>query len=273
MNHIYYVGSDATHESNFVFDIPQGHHCWLLVITKTPAQFWVNRELKTYPSHSAILYRAHQKIYYKACGDKYVNNWIRFESDEPYVSKTSLPFGIPFSLDDPDYCNKLFELLVIEHNFSRTYKKSTIDCLLRTLFNKLLESYSSDGSDTQYYELLRLRAAIQNNPGDHWTVPKMAGFLGISPGYLQTIYKKTFGISCIEDVISSRIRLAKEYLFYSSQSIAEVAFKCGYQNVEHFCRQFKQVTGYSPRKFQLNVSRSDDVQNAPVILSQSADSL
>lgn len=46
MNHIHYVECDATHASNFIFDIPQGHHCWLLVITKTPAQFWVNGELK-----------------------------------------------------------------------------------------------------------------------------------------------------------------------------------------------------------------------------------
>ncbi|TCM99702.1 AraC-like DNA-binding protein [Paenibacillus sp. BK033] len=271
MNHIHYVGSDAEHDRHFIFDIPQGHHCWLLVITKTPAQFWVNGELRQYPSHSAVLYRAHQKIYYKACTDKYVNDWIRFESDEPYVSNTSLPFGIPFSLDDPDYCHKLFELLVIEHNFDRDCKKSSIDCLLRTLFNKLLESYCHEGFTTQYYDILRLRAAIQNNPGDHWTVPKMAERLRISPGYLQTLYKKTFGISCMEDVISCRIRLAKEYLFQGSQTINEVARRCGYQNVEHFCRQFKQVTGYSPRKFQVHASPSEQVQGHPVNLPESSD--
>lgn len=272
MNHIHYVECDATHASNFIFDIPQGHHCWLLVITKTPAQFWVNGELKKYPPHSAILYQAQQKIYYQACADKYVNNWIRFESDEPFVSKTSLPFGIPFSLDDPDYCHKLFELLVIEHNFNKDYKKSSIDYLLHTLFNKLLESYCHDGFTTQYYDLLRLRAAIQSNPGEHWTVPKMADSLRISPGYLQTIYKKTFGISCIEDVISSRIRLAKEYLFHGSQTITEVAYRCGYQNVEHFCRQFKQVTGYSPRKFQIHIDSFEEIQDVPVIPSKSIDS-
>ncbi|WP_276358142.1 AraC family transcriptional regulator [Cohnella caldifontis] len=249
MNHIYYVECDAAHAGNFVFDIPQGHHCWLLVITKTPAQFWVNGELREYPPYSAILYRANQKIYYRACADRYVNNWIRFESDEPYVTKTSLPFGVPFSLNDPDYCHKLFELLVIEHNFNRDYKKSSIDCLLRTLFNKLLESYFQDGITPHYYNLLRLRSAIQGNPGDHWTVPKMADFVRTSPGYLQTLYKKTFGISCMDDVINSRIRLAKEYLLHGSQSIAEVAFQCGYRNVEHFCRQFKQATGCTPRKY------------------------
>ncbi|WP_027087680.1 helix-turn-helix transcriptional regulator [Cohnella panacarvi] len=267
MNHIYYVECDATHASNFVFDIPQGHHCWLLVVTKTPAQFWVDGELKEYPAHSAILYQANQKIYYKACVDKYVNNWIRFESDEPYVMKTSLPFGVPFSLDDPDYCHKLFELLVIEHNFNRDYKNSSIDGLLRTLFNKLRESYCHNGFTPQYYSLLRLRSAIQSNPSDAWTVSKMADILSISPGYLQIIYKKTFGISCMEDVINGRIRLAKEYLSHGSQSIAEVAFQCGYHNVEHFCRQFKQITGLTPKKFQNQAPLFSEAQEEPVISS------
>ncbi len=252
MNQIFYVECDATHAGNFVFDIPQGHQCWLLVITKTPAQFWVNGELRLYPAHSAVLYRAHQKIYYRACGDEYINNWIRFESNEPFVAKTTLPFGIPFALDDPDYCHALFKLLIIEHNFNRDYKKASIDYLLNTLFNKLLESYFHEGFNAQYYTLLKLRAAIQSNPVDEWSVTKMADFLRISPGYLQIIYKKTFGISPMEDVINCRIKLAKEYLLQGSHSIAEIAFQCGYQHVEHFCRQFKKVTGSTPRKYQLH---------------------
>ncbi|CAH1058121.1 hypothetical protein PAECIP111894_04294 [Paenibacillus pseudetheri] len=49
---IHYVEYNTTHASNFVIDVPVGYH-WLLVITKTPAQFWVNGGLKEYPAHSA----------------------------------------------------------------------------------------------------------------------------------------------------------------------------------------------------------------------------
>src|SRR5699024_2047755 len=124
------------------------------------------------------------------------------------------------------------------------------DLLLKTLINKLLESYFHGDISPQYYNLLKIRTAIQNNPGEYWTVSKMAEYLRISPGYLQTIYKKTFGVSCMDDVITNRIQLAKEYLVHSNQSIAEIASHCGYQNVEHFCRQFKYITGNTPRNFQ-----------------------
>jgi AraC-like DNA-binding protein len=249
MTNIFYVEYDAAHASNFVFDVPEGHNCWLLVVTHTPALFWVNGELKEYPAHSGVLYHPHQKIYYRACAEQYKNDWIRFESNESYVTETSLPFGVPFSLNDPEYCHKIFQLLVSEHSFQKDYKESSIDCLLRTLFNKLLESYFQEVITPKYYNLLSLRTAIYSNPSQDWAVPRMADSIRISPGYLQSIYKKTFGISCMDDVITSRIRQAKEYLLHGSLSIAEVALRCGYNNVEHFCRQFKQITGFTPRKF------------------------
>lgn len=257
MTHIHYVECNTTHSGHFVIDVPVGFH-WLLVITKTPAQFWVNGALKEYPAHSAVLYRPLQKVYYQTCGDSFINDWIRFESEEAYITESPLPFGVPFSLNDPESCSKLFELLVTEHNFNRDYKKSSIDYLLRTLFNKLLESISQEDITPQYYNLLRLRTSIQNNPGDYWTIAKMADHLQISPGYLQSIYKKTFGVSCMDDVINSRIRIAKEYLIHNTQSIAEIASRCGYQNVEHFCRQFKKITGYPPRKFHKHVANQPD---------------
>ncbi|WP_127530273.1 helix-turn-helix domain-containing protein [Paenibacillus kobensis] len=251
MADIHYVECNMSHSDSFVVDVPEGYQ-WLLVITKTPAQFWVDGELKVYPAHSVVLYRPSQKVYYRACTEQFVNDWIRFETDEPYITESPLPTGVPFALIDPEYCRKMFELLVIEHNNNRDYKKSSIDLLLRALFNKLLESYFHDALTPQYYNLLRLRTAVQHNPAAGWSVSSMASFLQISPGYLQNLYKKTFGISCMDDVISNRIRMAQEYLLHNAQSIAEVASRCGYQNVEHFCRQFKQVTGHTPRSFQKN---------------------
>jgi len=250
MTNIYYVECDASHPGSFIFDIPDGHNCWLLVITQTPALFWANGELKEYPAHSAVLYPPHHKIYYQACADKYINDWIRFDSTESYVIEATLPIAIPFSLDDPTYCHRLFQLLSTEKLFNKDYKDSSIDFLLRTLFNKLLESYCHGSISSQYYNLLNLRIDIHNNPGNHWSVPIMADSLHISPGYLQTIYKNTFGISCMEDVINSKILIAKEYLIHGSHTIVEVSVLCGYNNVEHFCRQFKKFTGYTPGNFQ-----------------------
>ncbi|OUM97529.1 MAG: AraC family transcriptional regulator [Thermobacillus sp. ZCTH02-B1] len=250
MIRVYYAHCDMAHDGrHFVTDVPEGNQ-WLLVFTKTPARFWVEGELQEYPPFSAVLFRPGQKVYYRAAGDLFVNNWIRFDTDEPFVTETPIPCGVPFPLEDPDYCHRLFELIAIEHHFDRPCKESSIRCLFQTLFNKLLESCLHTGVTPQHYNLLRLRVAIQNHPDDRWTIARMADLLKVSPGYLQTIYKKTFGISCMDDVIRNRIRLAKEYLSYSSLNVAEIAYRCGYRNVEHFSRQFKQLTGMTPREYR-----------------------
>lgn len=249
MTRIHYVECNMAHTGNFVIDVPAGSH-WLLVMTKTPALFRVEGELRPFPAHSAVLYRPQQSVYYEACNGYFVNNWIRFETDDPYITDSRLTFGVPFPLEDPDTCDKLFELIAIEHRFQRSFKQSSVTFLLRTLLNKLLESSRHKHIDPQYYDLMRLRTMIRNDPAREWTVPMMAEILGISPGYLQNQYKKAFGVSCMEDVINSRIQLAKEYLMFSRQSIAEIAARCGYQHAEHFSRQFKKATGHAPRAYQ-----------------------
>jgi AraC-like DNA-binding protein len=254
MTTIYYIEYDASHPGDFVFDVPEGHDCWLLVITQTPAQFWVNGEMKEYPADCAILYPPHHKILYRACAYTYVNDWVRFDSTETYVTEAPLPFGVPFHLHDPGYCHQLFQLLSTENLLTNDYRELSIDYLFRILFNKLNESSHHVQHALQYQNLLDLRRAVHNSPGYHWTVPIMADYLHLSPGYLQTLYKTTFGISCIDDVIGCRIHLAKELLIHGSHTINEISVRCGYTNVEHFCRQFRKMAGCSPRDFRKSVT-------------------
>ncbi len=252
MNHIRYVEYDAMHKGNFVFDVPEGHDCWLLVITQSAAIFYVDGEYRKYPPNCAILYKPGQKIYYRACENHYVNDWIRFDSDESFVINAPLPYGTPFSIQDSSYCHKIFQLIVTESILNNTHKNISINYLLRVMFNKLIESYDYKHISTLDKKLYKLKQEIYRNPKKDWTVKEMAEILNVSMGHLENIYKKTFGVSCIEDVINSRINLAKELLLYHHNTINEIVALCGYRNTEHFYRQFKKITGVTPNQFRNN---------------------
>jgi AraC-like DNA-binding protein len=265
MNHIRYVEYDASHAADFEFDIPEGHDCWLLLLTHSPAMFYVDNDLREYPANCAVLYRPNQKIYYCACANKYANDWIRFDTDETYVTTTPILSGVPFTIQDPSYCHKIYQLLVTEHILNNNYKDISIDNLLRVLFNKMLESYNYKQVSPLNKKLNELKVEIYLNPNKEWTVAKMADKLNISVGYLEDIYKNTFGITCMDDVINSRINLAKKYLLYDHYTIAEIVSLCGYRNIEHFFRQFKKVTGVTPNRFRNMPNRiylpGDDKKN------------
>lgn len=250
MAHIYYVEYDATHPDNFVFDMPDGHDCWLLVLTQTPAQFWVDGEMREYPANCAVLYPPRHRILYRACADRYANDWVRFDSAEAWLTEAAVPVGIPFPLPDPGYCHKLFQLLVAENVLNNTFREASIDYLFQILFHKLQEASHYAENSSRFPMLTELRRDIHNNPGYDWSVPAMAAGLHLSPGYLQALYKAMFGVSCMNDVIQCRIRFAKDQLIHSPHTIAEISSLCGYNNVEHFSRQFHKLCGCAPCTFR-----------------------
>lgn len=255
MNEIDYIGYNAVHPADFIFDVKGGHDCYLLLLITTPAEFLIDDVIKRVPANSAILYSPGYRIYYRACEGEYHNDWIRFRSDESYVNKFALQ-NIPFSVNDLEYCHNLMKLLTWESTLSSSNSELSISHLLRVLFLKLSESLTNQLSSSHTSELISLHKRIHNNPQLPWSVNQMANELHLSAGYLQTIYRQMFGSSCMDDVIKERLRRAKDQLIYTTNSVSEIAENCGYNNVEHFCRQFRQFNNCSPSRFRTSIVKS-----------------
>ena len=121
---------------------------------------------------------------------------------------------------------------------------------MRVLINKLKESIQSTYTSPQYRKLLQLRMLINSNASENWTVEKMSDFLHISPGYLQSLYKSFFGISCMDDVICSRIRMAKEYLVQRNYSVSQVANYAGITILSPFAGNLKRSPDAHPANIE-----------------------
>lgn len=276
MNHIYFAGYSSIHPADFVFSVPEGYDCCLLLLINTPARFLVDGRITSVPAHHAVFYPPRHEIWYAADGDIYEDDWIRFASDEGFVRNFDL-IGQPFPVSDPIYCHNLFQLLTWEtiqwldtdknsrsagtdmlpdggaswdSSLSSGQSSLIISRLLHILFLKLQGDIQSHTPSSHDLELLSLRREIINNPQHDWSVAEMAKQLNMSPGHLHLLYRQKFGISCMDDVIARRIRKAKDQLVHTNRSIAEISGHCGYQNVEHFCRQFRKYVGMTPGSFR-----------------------
>lgn len=250
MNQICFVEHDVSHPGNFVYDSPETHDWWLLILTHSPAEFLINDKMMEYPAECMVLYPPNTKICYRSCSDSYKNDWLRFYTTESYILNTDIPLGIPVHIANSKYCNQLFQMLASENLYNNYYRESSIESLFRLLFYKLSEAYHNNSAQIQNKDLTNLRFDIKNNPGFPWTVPFMADRLHLSTGHVQALYRKNFHTTCMEDVIYNRILLAKNHLSQSTYSIADIAGICGYNNIEHFCRQFKQITGQTPNNYR-----------------------
>ncbi len=245
---ISYMQLNATHPDDFVYGVRNDF--WLLLYVKTPALFHLpTGDIICHPN-SAILYPPNAFAYYQAYNGQYINDYVRFKTDESFVTDDNVPTETIVQLNSPESFQKLFELLSMENYFRFDYSSMSISMLLRMLLWKIKESAQESEITDQQRALIDLRYEIRLKPYFHWTVDMMAEKLHLSTGYLQNIYKKQFGVSCMQDVVNMRIDLAKNYLVTTDFNSQKIAGLCGYQNVEHFCRQFKAVTGTSPLAYR-----------------------
>ncbi|MBN1673368.1 MAG: helix-turn-helix transcriptional regulator [Kiritimatiellae bacterium] len=81
-------------------------------------------------------------------------------------------------------------------------------------------------------------------------IRELAGACGLNPAYLSMQFTRTFGQSIQAYVKTARVREAQNLLLGTNLRIGEIAGELGYRDMYYFSRQFKDVTGLSPRAWR-----------------------
>lgn len=116
------------------------------------------------------------------------------------------------------------------------------------------QAFGSGGYYDYKEQFSRLRHEILTNPQKDWNVTDMACSVGVSSSHLHRLYKQFFKVSCLEDIITSRMNRAQQLLAYTHLHIQEIALQCGYKNDSHFMRQFKKRFGMTAVQYR-NLNR------------------
>ncbi len=249
------MGENTIHDSSFEVDRPNGHKVYLLLLVKTPAKFLVHDKWEDITPDMAVIFKPGQKHRYMAAAEHYTDCWIHISADRLPLGE-HFPFGEPLKMHGAQDYYSLFHLIANEYYKMSPHK----DMLLRDLTSVLIRKIA-DESDTKeypdiYYQLADVRKQIYMRPEKEWAVAEIAAHLNISVGYFHNIYKKYFGVTCINDVIQSRIQYACELLVSNEMSVETIAGMCGYRNTEHFIRQFKRVMDISPKQYRKSQNKS-----------------
>ncbi len=74
--------------------------------------------------------------------------------------------------------------------------------------------------------------------------------LGVDYSYLSKLFSEVEGITIERYVILQKVEKIKELLVYNELTISEIAYKMNYSSSQHFSRQFKSTTGFTPSEFK-----------------------
>ncbi len=250
------VGYHSHHSDDFRVHIGEGRY-WLIINTLSPAEFYVNGRWIACRNNQIIIYPPGVYVDYRAHDSEYGDNYTLLVTNEDFIVNTSCPLGRPITIQSQFIFDYIFHMLLIDNHYDSKNKTDNMMMLYKLLFNKVDELCANpdtmgykDISNSYLADLNLLNTNIIENPSYNWTVEHMATQLNLCKGYFQKIYKKQFGVSCMEFVYHSRIELAKRYLSISKYRIKDIATICGYNNYEHFSRHFKRFTNLSPQEYR-----------------------
>jgi len=77
-------------------------------------------------------------------------------------------------------------------------------------------------------------------------IEEVAQALGLSHSHLRHVVKAVYGHSLVREWMEARIRRAEQELRATSDSLALISRRCGFQHENRFCRVFRQLRGHSP---------------------------
>ena len=101
------------------------------------------------------------------------------------------------------------------------------------------------------------------------SLAQAADAVSVSPNYLAGLLKRETGCTFVELVTRKRMEAACDLLAFTSMRVMQVAYAAGFDDVDYFCRRFKQVLGSTPLEFR----KRHSISATPNGLGQAAASL
>ena len=80
----------------------------------------------------------------------------------------------------------------------------------------------------------------------------LAALLGMSQFHFSHLFKQAIGTSPYQYLLQQRIERAKQLLKECDRSIMDIAFLCGFSSHSHLSKQFRQLTGMTPKAYRVN---------------------
>ena len=118
-------------------------------------------------------------------------------------------------------------------------------------FYWLMEICTADAAPTGIFAVKKYIDESFALPG--FSVEQLCYDAGISHAHMLRLFRKEYGCSVIQYVLSKRIALACELLTKTDLSVKSVAFSCGFSDELHFMKTFKKHVGISALQYRKKV--------------------
>lgn len=104
-------------------------------------------------------------------------------------------------------------------------------------------------------KLMSVHNYIDDHFSEEMSLEMLSAKFYISKFYLTREYKRIYGMTIFQHIITARINYGKKLLRFSDKSIEDIAHLCGFNDQSYFARQFKKsenITCFAYRKMWMD---------------------
>ncbi len=117
-------------------------------------------------------------------------------------------------------------------------------------------SYAKVAVESDSRRVLKVKNYIAKNYTEEIRLNTLADIAGMSPSAFSRFFKSHTGRTLSEYIIEQRLGYASRMLVDTTNSVAEICYACGFNNLSNFNRIFKKKKNCSPTEFRENYHKT-----------------
>jgi len=98
---------------------------------------------------------------------------------------------------------------------------------------------------------------VHNHLSEAIRLQEVADYVGLSPNYFSSLFKKEMSLAFADYVNHTRIKESQYLLQTTNHSILDIAISVGFNNQNYFTTIFKKTTGITPKQYRMRSSRGN----------------
>lgn len=182
--------------------------------------------------------------------------WIHFYGGSmPYYYENILNLSSPLlHLDDVTRITHIIESIMKTYQSPASFIEAELKAAshLTTILSLFLfpDSSQKQIKSASTKRLEKINTYIKEHFTEKISLEFLAENFYISKYHLSREYKKKYGVTIVQYIVSLRITLAKSKLRFSEDSIESIAIGCGFTDASYFNKIFQKYEGMSPLSFR-----------------------
>ncbi|NLR94354.1 AraC family transcriptional regulator [Flammeovirga agarivorans] len=136
-------------------------------------------------------------------------------------------------------------------NYSNSIITGAIASILNILARSIENRYvnKANETDSRFGEILRY---INTNLLDHDSIKltALSEKFGISKSYFSEYFKKQAGVSLVDYILKSKLRIVETKVLHTDLSLKEIAWQLNFTDSSHLSKAFKKTYGMTVKEFK-----------------------